>query len=132
MKFIGLKEPRMDAPNIEIETLEGLVIDLYNENDLRTVVRRSDELAFEFESVDGSTTAIMKFVGVRDLVVVQPEDWHPGEGNQIEDYLIRRKGPWKHVVFKAGGLEYEFNAAELRVVVSTAPTSVQAETTSDG
>lgn len=47
----------------------------------------------------------------------QPHDWAEGEAEQIEHLLIRRSGPWPGVVFKAGGLEYEFDCVELRLIV---------------
>lgn len=123
VRFSGIRQPRLGAPNIEVETEGGQIVDLYNESNLRSVVRHGDELAFEFDAAEGYGTfnAVLRFLGVRDLRVVQPEDWHPEEANQIEDYLIREKGPWRRVTFKAGGLEYEFNAAELRVTVEPAP-----------
>lgn len=120
MRFSGMRDPKMDQPLIEVETLDGEVVDLYNENYLRAVVRRGDELVYEFDAADGSTATVLRFLEVRDLSVVQPEDWHPEEARQIEDFMIRKPGPWQRVVFKAGGLAYEFNAAELRVEVERA------------
>ena len=122
MIFTGIRQPRLGAPNIEVETEDGQVVDLYNESHLRSVVRRGDELVFEFDAADsyGTCDAVLQFRGVRKLRVSQPEDWHPGEANQIEDYLIREQGPWRRITFKAGGLHYEFDAAELRVTVEEA------------
>ena len=123
MKFFGMKEPDFDVPLIEIETVEGQVVDLYNESDLRSVVRRGDELVFEFDPADGygSLSTMLRFIGVRELRIAQPEDWHPGEGDQIEHLLVRRPGHWPRIVFKAGGLDYEFNATELRAVATSTP-----------
>lgn len=122
MWFKGMRQPEMDDPFIEIETPEGQIVDLYNESDLQSVTRSGDELVFEFRAAEGfgALNAVLRFLGVRDLRVVQPEDWHPMEANQIVDLMIRRAGPWRRVIFKAGGLEYEFNAAELRVAVEEA------------
>ena len=116
-----MRDPQRDVPLIEIEATTGQVVDLYNDFHLRSVVRQGDELAFEFNAVNQSLKAVLRFLEVRDLCVVQPEDWHPEEADQIEGYMVRKPGPWKHIVFKAGGLEYEFNAAELRVVVKQTP-----------
>ncbi len=122
MKFTGMRDPQPDVPLIEIETTDGRVVDLYNEQYLRSVVRRGDELAFEFDSwPDRASRTALRFLGVRDLQINQPEDWHPGEAEQIEHLLVRREGPWRRIVFKAGGLEYEFNSAELRIVVESTP-----------
>ena len=121
VKFSGMRDPQMNVPLIEVETLDGQLVDLYNENYLRCVVRRGDELVFEFDSTDRSMSTVLRFLGVRDLCVVQPEDWHPMEADQIHDYMVRTPGPWRRIVFKAGGLEYEFNAAELRVVIEQHP-----------
>lgn len=122
MKFSGMRDPQTDLPLIEIETTDGRVVDLYNEHYLRCVVRRGDELAFEFDSwPDRALRAALRFQGVRDLRISQPEDWHPGEAEQIEHLLVRRKGPWPRIVFKAGGLDYEFNSAELRFVIEPSP-----------
>jgi hypothetical protein len=115
-------EPRFNDPFIMVETPEGQVVDLYNESRLRSVIRRDDELVFEFVAASGygSTDSTLRFLGVRELSVAQPEDWDPREAQQIKDLMIRPSGPWKRVVFKAGGLEYEFNASELRVEVEPA------------
>lgn len=122
MKFFGMREPRLNSPLIEVETIDERIVDLYNESNLVSVTRRGDELVFAFEAADGygSLDAVLRFVEVRDLQVEQPEDWHPLESYQIEDLMIRKEGPWRRIVFKAGGLEYEFNAAELRVEVEPA------------
>lgn len=123
VKFSGLEEPRLDSPEVEIMTIDGQLIDLYNDNFLHSVVRLGDNLAFEFESwPDRSIKTALWFLGVRDLTVTQPEDWHTGEAEQIEDFMIRGEGPWRQVVFKAGGLEYQFNSDELLVVVGAAQT----------
>lgn len=121
MKFVGMREPRLDSPFIEVEATDGRIVDLYNESNLRSVTRRGDELAFAFEAADGYglLDAVLRFVEVRDLRVDQPEDWDPMESDQIENLMIRKEGPWRRVVFKAGGLEHEFNAAELRVEIET-------------
>ncbi len=116
MKFSGLKAPQMDVPLIELETTGGQVVDLYNDCSLRSTVIRADELAFEFVST-GPTVTVVRFVEVRQLRVVQPVDWAQGEASQIEHLLVRTRGPWRRIVFKAGGLEYEFDCGELRLVV---------------
>jgi len=117
-----MRDPQTNVPLIEIETTDGRLVDLYNENYLRCVVRRGDDLTFEFDSwPDRTVRTSLQFRGARDLRTSQPDDWHPGEAEQIEHLLVRGKGPWRRIVFKAGGLEYEFNSAELRFVVELAP-----------
>lgn len=119
MKFTGITEPPFNVPVIGLETPHGKVVDLYNESELRSVVRQRDELIFMFDPADGfgSSSTALRFTGVRDLRVTQPDDWDPREADQIEHLIIRPPGPWQRVVFRAGGLEYEFNSAELQVAV---------------
>ena len=83
-----MKHPELDVPLIVIETDEGQVVDLHNESDLRCVVRRGDELVFEFDAADGygSLGTVLYFVGVRDLRILQPEDWHPAEPIRSSTY----------------------------------------------
>ena len=102
----------MDVPLIELETADGEVVDLYNENSLRAAVIDVDGLAFEFGS-DKSSVIVVRFRAPRNLRVEQPSDWAPEEASQIEHLLIRRIGPWPRVVFKAGGLDYEFDCGEI-------------------
>lgn len=122
MKFFGLREPQLDVPVIEVETDDGVVVDLYNENDLRTVVLRGDDLAFEFKATNGQAVTVLEFRGIRGLSTVQPQDWHPGEANQFEHLLVRRTGHSPRIMFKAGGFEYEFSSEELCVTMSGLPT----------
>jgi hypothetical protein len=112
MDFVGLKPPEMDVPLIELETSDGEVVDLYNENSLRAVVLDKDGLTFEFIS-DKSRRIVVRFRAIRNLRVEQPSDWAPEESAQIEHLLIRKDGPWPRVAFKAGGLDYEFDCCEL-------------------
>ena len=112
MKFVGLKPPEMDVPLIELETTAGEVVDLYNENSLRASVIDVDGLAFEFSS-DKLRLIVVRFREIRSLRVEQPPDWTPEEASQIEHLLIRRIGSWPRVVFKAGGLDYEFDCGEI-------------------
>lgn len=112
MNFVGLKPPEMDVPLIELETTVGEVVDLYNENSLRATILDADGLAFEFIS-DKSNVTVVRFRAIRNLRVEQPSDWAPEESSQIEHLLIRRIGPWPRVVFKAGGLDYEFDCGEI-------------------
>lgn len=121
MIFVGMKPPPLDETFVEIETEDGSIVDLYNEHYLRSVEIRGGVLEFNFEATDASTTAVLTFLGVRGLGVVQPEVWHEGEADQIEDLLVRREGPWRRVVFKAGGFAYEFDSAELRISVEVVP-----------
>lgn len=102
----------MDVPLIELETIAGEVVDLYNEYSLRAAVLDADGLAFEFIS-DNSRVAVVRFCAIRSLRVEQPSDWAPEEASQIEHLLIRRTGPWPRIVFKAGGLDYEFDCGEI-------------------
>ena len=112
MNFVGLKTPAMDVPLIELETTAGEVLDLYNENSLRAAVLDADGLAFEFVS-DKARLTVVRFRAIRNLRVEQPWDWAPEESSQIEHLLIRKIGPWPRVVFKAGGLDYEFDCGEM-------------------
>lgn len=112
MDFVGLKPPDMDVPLIELEMSDGQVVDLYNENSLRAVVLDERGLTFEFVS-DQSRRVDVRFSAIRNLRVEQPPDWAPEESAQIEHLLIRKAGPWPRVVFKAGGLDYEFDCCEL-------------------
>jgi len=119
MEFFGMVDPRLDEPLIEIVTVVGQVVDLRNESDLNLVVRRADELSFEFTAAAGygSLDTVLRFLGVRDLHIVQPPDWHLGEASQFDDLLVRPQSHSPQIVLNAGGLVYEFNAAELQVVV---------------
>lgn len=117
--FNGLKPPDLDVPVIELEATEGGVVDLYNECRLISVVFKGSQLCFDFLTRTSSSVRVL-FRGVRGLRVEQPSDWAEGEADQIEHLLIRGEGPWPRVDFKAGGLSYEFDAAELALV--TAPT----------
>ncbi len=117
VKFSGMKDLQRDVPLIELETSDGRVVDLYNDFWLRSGVIRGDELAFEFVAADPTMTVLVRFIGVRGLHVLQPHDWAEGEAEQIEDLLIRRSGPWPGVVFKAGGLHYEFDCTQLLLAV---------------
>ena len=119
MQFRGVKVPAFDTPLIELETSGGTLVDLYNECRFEAAVLRGDEIAFEFASDTEDTLIVVRFEGVRDLHVVQPEDWVPQEGDQIDHLLIRPEGPWRGVVFKAGGFEYEFDCAALVLTLTT-------------
>jgi hypothetical protein len=101
VRFTGMKPPETDVPLIELQTTDGRVVDLYNEHWLHSGIVRGDELTFEFVAADPTVTAVLRFLKVRNLRVVQPEDWAQGEAEQIE--------------FKAGGLDYEFDCAEFRL-----------------
>lgn len=109
MQFQGLKAPPLDVPLIELESPGGKLIDLYNEYDLDSVALSGDVLVFTFVSVADAASIAVQFQGIRDLRVVQPEGWVPEEARQIDHLLVRPDGPWPGVVFKAGGLDYEFN-----------------------
>lgn len=106
----------MDVPLIELETPDGQVLDLYNDHSLSSLTVRADELTFEFASSDRGVIFV-RFSGVRNLRVDQPADWDPGEAPDIDHLLVRSSGPWPRIVFKAGGLEHEFDCDELRLVV---------------
>jgi hypothetical protein len=113
--FTGLKPPDLDVPVIELEATEGGAVDLYNECRLVAVVLKGSQLAFDFLTLTGSGVQVL-FREVRNLRIEQPPDWAPGESDQIEHLMIRREGPWPRVEFKAGGLSYECDAAELVLV----------------
>jgi len=115
VKFSGIREPQTDVPIIEIERSDGHVVDLYNEHWLRSVVVCGDEISFEFVAADPAEITRLRFLEFRNLRVIQPDDWAKGEADQIEHLLVRSSGPWSRIVLKAGGLEYEFDCAELRV-----------------
>jgi hypothetical protein len=110
--FVGVKPPKPNVPLIELETSDGKIVDLYNESTLRTVVLDERGLAFEFTSEEPSSI-VVRFCSIRNLRVEQPPDWAPEESTQIEHLLVREEGPWPRVVFKAGGLEYEFDCSTL-------------------
>ncbi len=118
MNFVGLKPLETDVPLIELRSNSGDVFDLYNNSDLRAVVLAGNELAFEFilsgpPEIPESRAIVVRFRAMRNLRVEQPPDWAPQESAQIEYLLIRRIGPWPRVVFKAGGLDYEFDCGEI-------------------
>lgn len=111
IQFKGVKAPPLNVPLIELETATGRLVDLYNECQLEAVVLRGGELTFSFVSDAEGTPIVLRFDGVQRLSVVQPEGWVPQEASQIEHLLIRSQGPWRELVLKAGGLEYEFDCA---------------------
>ena len=119
MTFLGMKSPAPNIPIIELETPTGDVVDLYNDYQLRSVELRGDELSFRFVSVSAGAPTGVQFSGVRDLRVAQPAGWVPQEADQIEHFLIRPAGPWRCVVFKAGGFHYEFDCAVMTLAGST-------------
>jgi hypothetical protein len=110
--YVGMKPPEPNVPLIELVTSDGAIVDLYNESTLRAVVIDERGLAFEFIS-DKSSRIVVRFGGIRNLRVEQPPDWAPQESGQIEHLLIREEGPWPRVVFKAGGLDYEFDCGAI-------------------
>ena len=112
MDYVGVKPPQLNVPLIELETNDGKIVDLYNDASLRVVVLDERGLAFEFTS-NRSSTIVVRFCAIRNLRVEQPPDWAPQESTQIEHLLIREEGPWPRVVFKAGGLDYEFDCGAL-------------------
>lgn len=115
MKYDGLKPPERNVPLIEVEALNGEVIDFYNESRLKAVVLNEDGVTFRFGWRESKV--VLVFSQIRNLRVEQPADWAPEEIAQIEHLLIRDDGPWPRVVFKAGGLDFEFDCEELRLVV---------------
>jgi hypothetical protein len=112
--FVGIVPPRIDTPLIELETPDGSLLDLYNEGWLRSVTIEKGELIFSFRMSDEAGVSVT-FGSVRNLRVRQPPDWAPEEADQIEHLLIRREGQSPRIVFVAGGLSYEFDAAEVAV-----------------
>jgi hypothetical protein len=117
--YVGVRPPELNVPLIELETDNGEIVDLYNESSLRRVVLDERGLAFEFIS-EKSSRIVVQFCAVRNLRVGQPPDWAPQESAQIEHLLIREEGPWPRVVFKAGGLDYEFDCGALWLTLEDA------------
>jgi hypothetical protein len=115
IQFRGMQVPGFNLPLIELETVDGEVIDLYNDCHLVSVGWSADALAFVFTAVADGRSVSVTFEGVRHLSVVQPDDWVAQESTQIDHLLIRPDGPWRRVVFKAGGLEYEFDCAAIEL-----------------
>jgi len=118
IEFKGVKVPVLNVPLIEFETSAGKLVDLYNECQLEAVVLRGEEMDFTFVSITTDTPIVVRFERVRNLRIVQPEGWMPQEASQIDHLLIRPEGPWRGVVFKAGGLEYEFDCTALALTSS--------------
>lgn len=118
MELRGLSAPLLNVPLIELRALDGEVIDLYNESYLESVELSGDALAFSFRSIPPGRVFAVTFEGVTDLLVVEPEDWVEEEGHQIDHLLVRPDGPWRSVVFKAGGREYEFDCAAMVLAIS--------------
>jgi hypothetical protein len=121
--FVGLKTPAMDVPLIELEPRSGKLVDLYNDCDLHAVTFSASGLAFDFlpnksRMAHESRSIAVLFRNIQNLRVEQPRDWAPEESSQIDHLLIRQPGPWPQVVFKAGGLEFEFDCAEMVLEVS--------------
>jgi hypothetical protein len=114
MDYVGVKPPELNVPLIELETNGGVVVDLYNESSLRAVVLDERGLTFKF-LWRKSRELVVGFSAIRNLRVEQPSDWAPEESAQIEHLLIRPEGPWPGVVFKAGGLDFEFDCGQLCV-----------------
>jgi hypothetical protein len=114
MDYVGVKPPELNVPLIELETSGGVVVDLYNESSLRAVVLDERGLTFKF-LWRKSRELVVGFSAIRNLRVEQPSDWAPEESAQIEHLLIRPEGPWPEVVFKAGGLDFEFDCGQLSV-----------------
>lgn len=113
--YLGLQPPPLDEGVIELETLDGRIVDLYNESWLRSVVLGPAGLAFNFITADGGKIEV-RFDAVRGLTVDQPADWVVQEFRQIERLLIRSPGPWPEIEFNANGMKYEFDAASLTLV----------------
>jgi hypothetical protein len=114
--FVGLMPPKLNVPLIVLGTSNGEIVDLYNESYLRAVVIDERGLAFTFDS-DKYSRIVVRFCSIRDLRVEQPPDWDPRESDQIDHLLLRPEGPWPRVVFKAGGLDYEFDCDALSLAL---------------
>lgn len=111
-----MRAPELDVPVVEIESLDGEIVDLYNEFDLVSATLSGDVLSFHFVEVIKKTPICVEFQGVRMLSVIQGNDWVTEEGLQIEHLLVRSSGPYQRFMFKAGGFEYEFNCSAMRLV----------------
>ncbi len=117
MQFKGVMFPRLNTPLIELQTTGGETIDLYNNCLLESVSLRGEKLIFVFAWDGNQTPVLVQFDGVRCLRIFQPEGWVPQEASQIDHLLIRSEGPWSGIVFKAGGMEYEFDCSELELSI---------------
>jgi hypothetical protein len=116
MDFIGLKVLPTNVPLVELETPSGDIVDLYNQFDLVAVTLDMGGLEFKFRTaeyfgVSKSSVVVLKFREIRNLRVEQPSDWAPEESSQIEFLHIRPQGQSPRVVFRAGGLGFEFDCA---------------------
>jgi hypothetical protein len=123
VEFIGLKPPPTNVPTIELQPVSGKFVDLYNDCDLLRVVFDADGLAFEFSPnetrlADESRSVVVRFRNVRNLSVEQPTDWASQESTQIDHLMIRPPGDWRQGVFKAGGMEFEFDCASMALSMS--------------
>jgi hypothetical protein len=117
MEYHGLQPIKLNDPSIELETPDGRWIDLYNDAALRAIAFDASGLTFEFEHGEYSTV-LVRFLEVRNLTVRQPPDWVRDEFPDIDHLLVRPPGPYELVVFKAGGLEYEFDCVAIALVLS--------------
>ena len=112
--FVGVVAPPTNTPLIDFELLDGSLVDLYDDAWLRSVVVEQGALIFSFETTGGSDVAV-RFGAVRNLRATQSEDWVLEEARQIDHFLIRPEGQRPGVYFIAGGITYEFDAAEVSV-----------------
>ena len=124
-RFDGLRCPPLDTPLIELETVNGEIVDLYNDHALNCVVLAVDVLSFVFTWISKDAPTVIRFSGVRNYCVRQPEDWEPQESDQIDHLLIRPQGQRPGVIFKAGGLEYEFDCALMALLTLEGPNRIQ-------
>jgi hypothetical protein len=117
MQYVGVVPPATNVPLIELQTLDGKVIDLYNESRLRGALLDDEGLTFEFASSTYGRV-LVRFRAIRNLRLTQPPDWVIEESEQIEHLLFRDEGPWPRVAVKAGGFDYEFDCDVLELSVS--------------
>lgn len=92
IKYEGLRPPEIDVPVIDLESVEGTMVDLYNDHTLTSVSLMDDVLLFSFRSVIKTESSAVTFKEVRDLRVVQPEGWVVDEADQIDHLLVRSDG----------------------------------------
>lgn len=114
MNFEGLLPLAEDQPLIEIEINGWGCVDLYNEHHLQPVVIDGDSLRFPFVHRRDGSRVMLTFLGVRNLSLTRPPDWHPREACQIDHLQVRPEGREPRVRFLAGGDIYEFDSTGVR------------------
>lgn len=123
MKFEGLIAWAPGEDTIEVESTDGLRFDLHNcgwferltwsNGDELSLHIRHDPTVGVVTSMSGPATVVqLKFVGVRDLHIRQPEDWQPEEANAVAGWT------WHPVGGDLGELEIDVGGLEFHLVAS--------------